>query len=407
MNFKSKRGSVAVYALLSLGILIALLFSIYLVVNARYRSQLKTATNIKIEAEEYNIENDVEIIDDAVEIYLYEPWQLEKMGTNEYVYIAQENKIYKFTNTAKYLNKYMKVNIGDTILYDPTIGAQSSQLTYTSPIGSALGTNNISGNGHTEQTFTATSVDNEWIVIGKANDRLKLISKEPKFNTNNTAFYFSGGIAWLYMEEQLHRAASIYGYGNGADKNQVTMYQIGNPEIAGEVQNKTLTGSGARSLILDDIQEMTTRELIIPKSTANTNNPTSEIYVPSLNGTNTMGRCQTTDMKKNLPYTWKQTMADEFKFKDEYRNLDKSVIFSVSRTNMIATRCIAATASQGTFHTYYTNSSGLSGQQNCYGNSTSLYSNGMARGLRPVVYLEPTVQLNETATPGRWQLVQN
>ena len=407
MNFKSKKGSVAVYALLSLGILIALLFSIYLVVNARYRSQLKTATNIKIEAEEYNIENDVEIIDDAVEIYLYEPWQLEKMGTNEYVYIAQENKIYKFTNTAKYLNKYMKVNIGDTILYDPTIGAQSSQLTYTSPVGSALGTNNISGNGHTEQTFTATSVDNEWIVIGKANDRLKLISKDPKFNTNNTPFYFGGGRAWLYMEEQLHRAASIYGYGNGADKSQVTTYQIGNPEIAGEVQNKILTGSGARSLILDDIQEMTTRELIIPKSTANTNNPTSEVYVPSLNGTTTAGQCQTTDMKKNLPYTWKQTMVDEFKFKDKYRNLDKSIIFTISRTNMIATRCTAATASQGNFYTYYTNSSSLSGQQNCYGNSSALNSNGMARGLRPIVYLEPTVQLNETATPGRWQLVQN
>ena len=102
--------------------------------------------------------------------------------------------------------------IGDIVIYDPRIGATSKQLTYTSPVGSALSGANVSGNGNSEQTFTVNENDTEWIVIGKENGQLKLMSKELKKNTNNTGLTLQRGQGWLYVEEQLHNICKIYGF---------------------------------------------------------------------------------------------------------------------------------------------------------------------------------------------------
>lgn len=105
MDFNSKKGAIAVYAFLAITVLIALVFTLYLVVSARYKTQLKSAKEIKEEVAEYIQSKEVEIIENPTEIYLYQQYQYDQMNSNKYVYIPEEDKIYKFTTTAIYLNQ--------------------------------------------------------------------------------------------------------------------------------------------------------------------------------------------------------------------------------------------------------------------------------------------------------------
>ena len=97
------------------------------------------------------------------------------------------------------------LKVGDIIIYDPTKGVSNqSKLTYTSKKGTAK----TGGNGHNNQTITAKSNQNEWIVLSKANNQIKVISKEVIGDVNggnNNQFTLYGGIGWLYAEEELHK----------------------------------------------------------------------------------------------------------------------------------------------------------------------------------------------------------
>lgn len=247
MDFRSKTGSVAVYSLLSVTVFIALLFSLYLVVNARHKTQLKTAEDIRREAEQYIGDSEIEIVEDPEEIYIYQDYQNDKINSNDYVYIPEENKIYKFTTTAKYYHTFLKVYEGSVVYYDPTIGVlDNSKLTYTSP--------SANGNGVGNQTITATSADNKWVVLEKRNGKIVLISDDVKKLDNGSEFSFSGSTAYLYAEQELHNACSIYGHGNGVDKSMVTTPKIGHPDV--DLTNGTPITSGARSLSMEDIESV-------------------------------------------------------------------------------------------------------------------------------------------------------
>ncbi len=105
---RRKKGAVAVYALLSIAVFVALVFSLYVVVNSRHKNQLKTAADIRREAEQQILEDQIEIIEDPVEIYLYNKDHIDLKSTNIYVYIPEENKIYKFTDTAIYIDEHLQ-----------------------------------------------------------------------------------------------------------------------------------------------------------------------------------------------------------------------------------------------------------------------------------------------------------
>ncbi|MGP1608495.1 MAG: hypothetical protein ACTTGJ_01450 [Clostridium sp.] len=136
--------------------------------------------------------------------------------------------------------------VGDTVIYDPTKGVtDQSKLTYTSYKGTAK----TGGNGYGTQTVTAKAEINEWVVISTANNQVKLMPKKKE----TQIFKLKGAIGWLYAEEELHKASSIYGYGKGADQSKTFTYQVGNYQIPEEVKTKTLTGSGARNMTMEDI----------------------------------------------------------------------------------------------------------------------------------------------------------
>ncbi|MGP1608311.1 MAG: type II secretion system protein [Clostridium sp.] len=141
-----------------------------------------------------------------------------------------------------------ELQVGDTIIYDPTKGVlDQSKLTYTSK----KGTPKTGGNGHGTQIVTSKSTNNEWIVISKANNQIKVISKDIIGDDENK-FLLNEGTGYLYAEEEVHKACSVFGHGKGA-KKITTTYQIGNYQVPGEAQTKTITGSGARSITMEDI----------------------------------------------------------------------------------------------------------------------------------------------------------
>ena len=191
-------------------------------------------------------------------------------------------------------------------------------------------------------------------------------------------------------------------FGKGADKSKVTQYQIGNPNIAEELQTKTISGSGARSITLEDLQVMSNAELI--ETNPNTNNPTEAVYMPSLNGVNVIGKCIDANKKSNLPYIYKVTEKDNFNIKPEYSSLSDK-IFKENLYYWLAFRSVLSNSNNAYFIVHIVYSSRVDAYGTCYGTVSSFYSNNPTLGVRPVVYLEPGVSLNEMSA-GVWQLIQ-
>ena len=105
MNFRSKKASVAVYALLSVTIFTAFLFSLYVVVNSRHKAQLEETSKIRQEMEDEVRNNEIEIVEDPEVIDLHDnPEYNDFIDSNDYKLIKEENKIYKFTDGAEYIN---------------------------------------------------------------------------------------------------------------------------------------------------------------------------------------------------------------------------------------------------------------------------------------------------------------
>ena len=210
--------------------------------------------------------------------------------------------------------------VGDTIIYDPTKGVtDQSKLTYISP---------KEQNGYGEQKIIAKPENKEWVVISTSGGQVKMMSKEPidgieggrNGGGNKQGFTLKGGKGYLYAEEELHRMCSVFGHGKGAGKIS-TKYTVGNQYI-GEAEERTLSGSGARSLILSDIvsvikgegQDFTDKE----KKSFNSDYKTSvssEVYYPTKVSTKENG---TSDDKKSFT-------EDRYGIsKDQYTNYAKS-----------------------------------------------------------------------------------
>lgn len=403
MDIRSKKGSVAVYAFLSLTVLIALLFALYLGVSARHRSQIKSAQAIKEEVLKYAEENDIEIIENPDEIYLYEKYQYQKKGSDEYVYIPQEDKIYKFTATARYLNEEIFLSgvvgsnlaLGDTVIFDPTIGVtNTSLLRYTSPIGSARKNANVSGNGSASQLIEAKSSHNQWKVLAKSGSQITLVSANPIQTSNNTDFSLANGRGYLYAEEQLNLACGVFGHSPVVDKTMTVNYQIGSPEVSGEIQNKQLTNVGARSLSLAEVETILSQS---PTSTETSHN--ASLYIPTLEGSNDDGRCSLLRKLKTTFSTYYSVSSTSF-------SSPLTPTIFASGGFWLSGRQVNAGIPSHAANVASINADILSSETLFEGgkNGADMYT--VSRGLRPVVLLKSNARFEEGDIPGNWTVVQ-
>ena len=257
------------------------------------------------------------------------------------------------------------LKVGDTIIYDPTKDVtDASKLTYISPKDQ---------NGYGEQTITATSNHNEWVVISTSGGQVKMMSKEPidgieggiDGNGNTHGFTLKGGKGYLYAEEELHKACSVFGHGKGAGKIS-TKYTVGNPYI-GEAEERTLSGSGARSLILSDIvsvikgegQDFTDEE----KKSFNSSYKTkvsSEVYYPTKVSTKENG---SSDDKKSFTHDYYSISKDEYTnyAKSETKTARDALVNSIFKDKYYwyGSRCVSIILSDAYFSVSIVSSSGV------------------------------------------------
>ena len=132
--------------------------------------------------------------------------------------------------------KTMKV--GDYVDYDPTLGANASDLTYSSPSSKTGADSNQDFN-----VSTYKSAGYGWRVLGVKNGKIRLISEEfigPGTYTDSSRTYYNlkGQKGYINGIEELNKISAIFGHGKGAEKatsitvediNEITGY---NPETA-------------------------------------------------------------------------------------------------------------------------------------------------------------------------------
>ena len=132
--------------------------------------------------------------------------------------------------------KTMKV--GDYVDYDPTLGANASDLTYTST-ADKTGTNS-------DQEFNATTYKSAgygWRVLGVKNGKIRLISEEfigsgTYTDSSRTYYNLKGQKGYINGIEELNKISGIFGHGKGAEKaTSITVEDINgitgyNPETA-------------------------------------------------------------------------------------------------------------------------------------------------------------------------------
>ena len=132
--------------------------------------------------------------------------------------------------------KTMKV--GDYVDYDPTLGANASDLTYSSPSSKTGADSNQDFN-----VSTYKSAGYGWRVLGVKNGKIRLISEEfigPGTYTDSSRTYYNlkGQKGYINGIEELNKISGIFGHGKGAEKaTSITVEDINgitgyNPETA-------------------------------------------------------------------------------------------------------------------------------------------------------------------------------
>ena len=130
------------------------------------------------------------------------------------------------------------LKVGDYVDYDPTLGANASDLTYTSTADKTGADSNQDFN-----VSTYKSAGYGWRVLGVKNGKIRLISEEfigPGTYTDSSRTYYNlkGQKGYINGIEELNKISAIFGHGKGAEKatsitvediNEITGY---NPETA-------------------------------------------------------------------------------------------------------------------------------------------------------------------------------
>ena len=251
------------------------------------------------------------------------------------------NNIYTLDEIAGKIVKYREkiivplpatLEVGDTVIYDPTRDVKdNSLLTYTSEKGNVKS----GGNGYENQTITAKSNINEWIVISIDNNQIKVMSKEPLNGIQggiHTNFTIKGATGWLYAEEELNKICAVYGHGKGAVKTK-TKYTVGNPFI-GEGKKRKISSSGARSMSIGDLAQIFTgkevkdftddEKLFFSSDYMAKSRMSLDVYYPTVNSDNEDGISTDTKRFNNVFYYIDKTKYDKEFVSDTKINTGKA-----------------------------------------------------------------------------------
>ena len=310
------------------------------------------------------------------------PFVVKYLDSGRSYVIDEDGNVSEYVDVAEY------VKVGDYVNYNPTVSdkngtpVEANKLTYMSPIGT-IPTNSgepiTHGNGNSDQTFTATA-DMKWKVLSIKNGKVELISED-----KTKAFLIKGAVGYLYAEQELHEICKIYGYGYGADTSQVTKYSYGGPldgDLIGEI-----TGSGARSITVQDINNITgiTEEnLKLMNDKYGTLVSNSRGWYPTLYSTNTDKPGKSEKQRYDFEHKYTAYFYDTKDFLlNEYQLLFNGIFW-------LASRGIEA-SSAAYYSIFYIKGKTISYTPLCTNDyDFYIYSNPQAtdRGIKPIVTLK-------------------
>ena len=323
-----------------------------------------------------------------------------KVTTKEgYVFHVEEEKVEfveKQEGAAKTKTLVSQVEVGDYVAYKA-----GTKHSYTSK----KGTGTTGGNGYdTPQTFTSN--DNiKWRVLSKENNEVVLISEEPLQTDDNKNFYLNEAIGYLYAEEELNKICSIYGHGEGANINKRFSYEVG--DVVEEVETRTLTGSGARSITVEDVNKICG---VTPSTTLNSEygkEYTTSKFYPTITTEDGYPTSEVSRKYKNTSYTYEG--SDKISTtSNEYKMLFRNVVDTSGIYYGLASRCVYYNGSYIHFIVRCVRGNGLD-------ISTVLkYLSGGPffpesidiGGVRPVVYLKSDIKTSGKDSSGAWTIIE-
>ena len=284
-----------------------------------------------------------------------------------------------------------KVNVGDYVAY------KAGTHSYTSK----KGTGTAGGNGYdTPQIFTSN--DNiKWRVLSKENNEVVLISEEPLQTDDNKEFYLNGAIGYLYAEEELNKICSIYGHGVGANTSKTFSYEVG--DVVGEVEKRTLTGSGARSITVEDVNKICG---VTPSTALDSEygkEYTKSIYYPTRTtetGYST-SKASRTDKYTYYSYVGSEKIATT---SNEYRMLFRNGVDTDNIAYWLASCCVGSGSNRSGFNVRYVVSGSVSYASVGHGRSDCFAEYSPSGGVRPIVYLKSDIQTSGKDSSEAWKI---
>ena len=389
---------------------------------ARLREEIDL-WKMNIEVDNYTKDKKAEELDEFLD-------RLENEGAiteEEKNTIKETGKVTIGEETIVFVTIADKVKVGDYVEYNPTItdksgtAVEASKLTYTSPIGTIPteeGKIITHGNGDSEQTFTAKN-DVKWRVLSvdKEQGTVNIVAENPIKTDAGTNYKLKGAIGYLYAEEEINKACSIYGYGYGADTSLSVEYEIGGP--FDEEKSNKIEETGARSINVEDINKAaglkTEQDLKNINSSYKYNEIIEwegEIFYPTLKSTNTSNPGQSTNKSKEYLCTYYSYRKD--RITDDTL---KEMIFDTNDMYWLSSRCTAITLNTVLksirYHVFYisttggildcTSMCGISMLSIFDGNRPLYQSGAIDYGIRPVVTLKSDIQV-EKNEDGVWTL---
>ena len=283
------------------------------------------------------------------------------------------------------------VSVGDYVAYDA--GTHS----YTS----STGTGSSHGNGCESQTFTSSS-SLKWKVLGwdEETGGVMLISEAPI-----DTFYMGSAIGYLYAEQELNEICKIYGYGTGANTSKKFNYVTGDIVVGTTVG--TITGSGARSINVDDVNKICG---VTPPTELYSDNYgkayKKSIYYPTTSQSTGKSTSATSriDVYTYYSYTGSNYLTSTT---EVYKMLFRNTSNSSNITYWLASRCEESYDSCSNFDMRFVYSGAMDG---CcilrYDVGGGYYEcTSVGYGVRPIVYLKSNIQTSGKNTSGAWNII--
>lgn len=226
-------------------------------------------------------------------------------------------------------------------------------------------------------------------------------------------FTMHGAIGYLYAEQELNEICKIYEYGTWANTSKTFHYQTG--DVVEGLETGTITGSGARSITIEDINQITKyNPSIYTFEEFGTiykygQEDTYSMYYPTKT---TESGASTSKTERTYKFTGYMYQGSEYLVDTEspiykilFENNKDSMYWLASRGVYTSSYWEVMGASFDVF--CVANSHVVSGSL-CRGGSRSMLYKGLkerddfAESVRPIVYLKSNIQTSRKDASGAW-----